>query len=230
MKTLTSRFRRGSHIRVLRAPAWWRQAASAQCHGHECSCHLRCWWATTCFFNWHPASSRTAALSWGCVQTHPWNFIKITMVRLYSRLTKSHHLIFFGTFLGYFVLGLLSIISQDWFLYKNYVQGPAPWLSGCSHAPLRWPRVSSVQILGADTAPLIKPRWGGAPHATKLEGHTTKNIQLCTGSLWGEKGKKIFKKRKRQPRDTHNNMEKSQKHVYCIMPFTWNSKRHKTLP
>ena len=31
----------------------------------------------------------------------------------------------------------------------------------------------------------------------QLEGPTTKNIQLCTGGLWGEKGKnKIFKKKK----------------------------------
>ena len=25
----------------------------------------------------------------------------------------------------------------------------------------------------------------------QLEGPTTKNIQLCTGGIWGEKGKKI---------------------------------------
>ena len=30
-------------------------------------------------------------------------------------------------------------------------------------------------------------------HIPQLEGPTTKNIQLCTGGLWGEKGKnKIF--------------------------------------
>ena len=27
-------------------------------------------------------------------------------------------------------------------------------------------------------------------HMPQLEGPTTKNIQLCTGGLWGEKGKK----------------------------------------
>ena len=33
----------------------------------------------------------------------------------------------------------------------------------------------------------------------QLEGPTTKNIQLCTGGLWGEKGKnKIFKKKKKR--------------------------------
>ena len=31
----------------------------------------------------------------------------------------------------------------------------------------------------------------------QLEGPTVKNIQLCTGGLWGEKGKnKILKKKK----------------------------------
>ena len=31
-------------------------------------------------------------------------------------------------------------------------------------------------------------------HMPELEGLTTKNIQLCTGGLWGEQGKKINKK------------------------------------
>ena len=57
-----------------------------------------------------------------------------------------------------------------------------------SHALLRWPRVSQVQILGADMAPLIKPS-EAASHMSQLEGPTTKNIQLCTRGLWGEKGK-----------------------------------------
>ena len=36
-----------------------------------------------------------------------------------------------------------------------------------------------------------------ASHMPQLEGPTTKNTQLCTGDLWGEKGKnKIFKKKK----------------------------------
>ena len=35
-----------------------------------------------------------------------------------------------------------------------------------------------------------------ASHIPQLEGPTTKNIQLCAGGLWGEKGKnKIFKKK-----------------------------------
>src|SRR3712207_8317678 len=36
-----------------------------------------------------------------------------------------------------------------------------------------------------------------ASHMPQLEEPTTKNIQLCTGGLWGEKGNnKIFKKKK----------------------------------
>ena len=47
---------------------------------------------------------------------------------------------------------------------KNKKRGAgtvAEWLS--SHARLRWP---GVRILGADMAPLVRPRWGGVPHAT----------------------------------------------------------------
>ena len=46
----------------------------------------------------------------------------------------------------------------------------AEWLSLC--APLRQPRVSPVQILGIDLAPLIRSRWGGVPHS-KARGPTT---------------------------------------------------------
>ena len=45
----------------------------------------------------------------------------------------------------------------------------AQWLSSC--APLRRPRVSPVWILGTDMAPLIKPCWGGVPHATTGRTH-----------------------------------------------------------
>ena len=39
-----------------------------------------------------------------------------------------------------------------------------------------------------------------ASHIPQLEEPTTRNIQLCTGGLWGEKGKKkkIFKKKKKK--------------------------------
>ena len=40
-----------------------------------------------------------------------------------------------------------------------------------------------------------------ASHMPQLEGPTTKNIQLCTGGLWGEKGKnKILKEKKNRIR------------------------------
>ena len=46
-----------------------------------------------------------------------------------------------------------------------YGDGPvAERLSSCTL--LRWPRVSLVRILGTDMAPLIRPCWGGIPHAT----------------------------------------------------------------
>ena len=62
-----------------------------------------------------------------------------------------------------------------------------------ARSALGGPVVSSVRILGADTAPLIEPCSGGS-HMPQPEAPTTKNIQLCTGGLWGEKGKnKIFK-------------------------------------
>src|SRR3712207_4387445 len=64
----------------------------------------------------------------------------------------------------------------------------AEWLSLC--APLQRPRVLPVRFLGADMAPLIRPCWGGVPHATTRRTHNH-NTQLCTGGLWGEKkGKK----------------------------------------
>ena len=49
--------------------------------------------------------------------------------------------------------------------------GMAEWLS--SQAPLQWPRVSLVGILGVDVAPLIRPCWGSIPHST-TRGVTTR--------------------------------------------------------
>ena len=45
----------------------------------------------------------------------------------------------------------------------------AEWLS--LHVLLQRPRVSLVRILGTDMTPLIKPRWGGVPHATTRRTH-----------------------------------------------------------
>ena len=60
----------------------------------------------------------------------------------------------------------------------------AEWLS--LHAPFWRPRVSLVRILGAD---MPSSHAEAASHTAQLEGSTTKNIQLYTGGLWGEKGK-----------------------------------------
>ena len=63
-----------------------------------------------------------------------------------------------------------------------------------------------------------------ASHMPQLEGPTTKNIQLCTGGLWGEKGKnKIFKKKKKR-----NSMLKCHEWTYCkavlVLCLTYRNK------
>ena len=63
----------------------------------------------------------------------------------------------------------------------------AEWLGSC--APLRWPRVSLVRILGVDTARLVGCA-GVASHMPQLEGPTTKDTQLCTRGPLGRKRKK----------------------------------------
>ena len=66
--------------------------------------------------------------------------------------------------------------------FKSHEADPeAEWLS--SGALLQRPRVLPVRILGVNMAPLVRPCWGGVPHAT------TKNTQLCTGGLWEKKEK-----------------------------------------
>ena len=73
---------------------------------------------------------------------------------------------------------------------KNMVPGAGPMAEWWSpNAPLWWPRVSLVRILGADMAPLVRPRWGGVAHATARRTHNW-NIQLCTGRIGGEKAEK----------------------------------------
>ena len=88
-------------------------------------------------------------------------------------------------------LGLLSQILDSWVIYsfstflvngpefyliimnfKNLALGAGPmaeWLSSCT--PLWRPRVSLVRILGVDMALLIRPRWGGIPHAITSRTH-----------------------------------------------------------
>ena len=60
--------------------------------------------------------------------------------------------IFLGTILLYYIQYKIQTIGAG---------SVAEWLS--LRAPLRQSR---VRILGADMAPLIRPRWGGVPHPT----------------------------------------------------------------
>ena len=72
------------------------------------------------------------------------------------------------------------------FLKHCWGRPMAEWLN--SRAPLQQPRVSPVQILGADIAP-PSHHAEAASHMPQLEGPTIGNTQLCTGGLWGEKRK-----------------------------------------
>ena len=60
-------------------------------------------------------------------------------------------------------------------------------------APLPWPRVLLIRILGEDMGLLIKPCWGHIPHSTTRGTHNY-SIQLCTGGLWGEVKKKDWQR------------------------------------
>ena len=63
-----------------------------------------------------------------------------------------------------------------------------------------------------------------ASHVPQLEGSTTKNIQLCTGGVWGEKGKiKSFKK----PQQVHQPPLKSSPiYLACIPHLRNNTSKH----
>ena len=71
--------------------------------------------------------------------------------------------------------------------------GPmAHWLSSC--APLWRPRVSPVSVLGADLAPLIRPRWGSISHSKTRRTYNW-SIQLCTGGALERRRNKEKKKK-----------------------------------
>ena len=73
--------------------------------------------------------------------------------------------------------------------YKMFGAGPvAEWLS--SRAPLQGGPVFRWFESWARTWHCSSGHAEAASHMPRLEGPTTKNIQLCTGGLWGEKGKK----------------------------------------
>ena len=71
----------------------------------------------------------------------------------------------------------------------------AEWLS--SRAPLRQPRVSLVQTLGADTWHHSSGHAEAVSHMPQLEGPTTK-IYLYTTMYWGLWGEKAERKKEKK--------------------------------
>ena len=68
------------------------------------------------------------------------------------------------------LLWILNFCTADLLKMLDGAGPVAEWLSSC--ALLRQPRVSPVQILGADMAHCsVRPRWGGVPHATSRRTH-----------------------------------------------------------
>ena len=63
----------------------------------------------------------------------------------------------------------------------------AEWLGSCT--PLQWPRVSPVQILGTDLAPLPSSHTEAASHIAEPEGPTTRIYNYVLGGF-GEKKEK----------------------------------------
>ena len=70
----------------------------------------------------------------------------------------------------------------------------AEWLS--SHAPLQAAQCF-VGLNPGRTWRCSSNPTEAESHMPQLEGPTAKNVQLCTGGLWGEKGKNKSLKKKR---------------------------------
>ena len=68
----------------------------------------------------------------------------------------------------------------------------AEWVS--SRAPLQWPKVSPIRILGADMALLVRPCCGGVPHGTEAPTARIYNYELYVLGGFGEKKKEKRKK------------------------------------
>ena len=89
---------------------------------------------------------------------------------------------------------------QHGLLHLSEMSGAGPmaeWLS--SRAPLHGGPVFCWFESWGRTWHCSSSHAEAASQMPQLEGPTTKNIQLCTGGLWGEKGKnKIFKKEKKE--------------------------------
>ena len=82
----------------------------------------------------------------------------------------------------------------------------AEWLS--SHAPLQVALCFVGSNPGHGHGHCSSNYAEAASHMPQLEGPTTKNIQLCAGELWGEKGKnKILKKKKKRKKGKNTEMD-----------------------
>ena len=86
--------------------------------------------------------------------------------------------------------GYIEDTNCDIYFIKNiWGAGPvAEWLSSCTPVQVAQCFVGSNPGCGHGTAHVNHAE--AVSHMPQLEGPTTKNIQLCTGGLWGEKGKK----------------------------------------
>ena len=86
---------------------------------------------------------------------------------------------------------LFDTIVSDTFLKILYSTGAGPVAERLgSRAPLQ----AAQCFVGSNpgrTLHCSSDHTEAVSHMPQLEGPTTKNIQLCTGGLWGEKGKKI---------------------------------------
>ena len=79
--------------------------------------------------------------------------------------------------------------GADLIVQENFGVGPgAKWLS--SHTPLQAAQCFVGLNPGCGHGTAHQNHTEAASHMPQLEGLTTKNMQLCTGGLWGEKGKK----------------------------------------
>ena len=87
------------------------------------------------------------------------------------------------------------------------------WLS--LHTPLPWPRVSLVQILVVDMAPLNRPRWGGA-HIAQPEGPTTR---IYNSAMGGFREKKKEEKNDEQQILAQVPIFKKKNKGFCVLPL-----------
>ena len=123
-----------------------------------------------------------------------------TTLSFCSILTRSSALQSLSTccslYLEHFSLPYLILLHRDISFMSHFLGQPHGWwLRLC--AVLRQPRVLLVWIL-VRTWHCSSGHAEAASQMPQLEGPTTKNIQPCTGKLWGEKGKnKILKKKSR---------------------------------